>query len=742
MFSDIIHILLIADDAVEAARLSGEDDPLVSGWIEACLMTAICPSDDKEGFANLQPDGLQFPKFELTRVSCLSDGLAYLDSAGNSNPIDVVLVSLMLSDSQGLETFRRLHAHSPQLPVVVLTDSHDESLGVDAVRAGAQDYIVYDALQRSLFDYGLNHAMMGRWLARTLRAAVERQRVRRASHNLGSSRDPGAWQPERQKHMAFKASAGAQFEMQRQNEFLKNVIESLTHPFFVVNVDDYTVAIANAAARRLGVSVSAFDAGHLSVCHSERSEESSRCYEISHRRHTPCEGAAHPCPLQEVKRTGKPVVFEHVHYDADGKVQHVEIHGYPVFNAQGDVVQMIEYTLDITDRVRVNNALHESEDRFRRLVEESADGVMIVDADGILRFANPAAAKLLGHAEDELVGSVFGFPTVAGDTTEIDIVRRHHPREHSAPHKKRTASKRAFVARVAEMRVAETKWQGRRAYLATLRDITNRVRIEEAMACQALALARSNAELERFAYVASHHLQEPLRAVTSYTQLLLRRYGDQFDDEADKFAAFIVDGATYMSELLRDLMLYYQIDGDPRESSEQQIVDDTLSADALTAVDCEKVLELTLRRLDELIKAHRGVVKHGHLPIVKGDAKQLGQVFENLVGNAIKFHGNEAPQVYIAVEKREPKMLYARMGQRRDLSSMWVFSVRDNGIGIDPAYAERIFRIFERLNTRDKYPGTGIGLAICKKIIERHSGRIWVESEPGKGSTFYFTLPA
>jgi hypothetical protein len=222
----------------------------------------------------------------------------------------------------------------------------------------------------------------------------------------------------------------------------------------------------------------------------------------------------------------------------------------------------------------------------------------------------------------------------------------------------------------------------------------------------------------------------------------VRRYEDQFDDEADKFASYIVDGATYMSELLRDLMLYYQIDGNPRESSDAQIVDEALSSETLTDVDCEKVLELVLWRLDTLIKTHQGIVKHDHLPIVKGDAEQLGRVFENLVGNAIKFHGDEAPEVCISVEKREPKMQYARIGQRGDLSSMWVFSVRDNGIGIDPAYAGRIFRIFERLNTRDKYPGTGIGLAICKKIIERHGGRIWVESEPERGSTFYFTLPA
>ncbi len=707
MFDKLLHVLLIAECSKDIERPS--DDRCQSGisWILECLGGVINSSrmQPVDAVASLTWDSA---KFEVSWVSRLADGLTCLDEDDNANPIDIVLLALELPDSQGLETFHRLHTHSPDLPVVVLTDAQSEALGMEAVRAGAQDYVP---------DYLLKTEMAEGVLGRILWYAVER------------------------KHAAM-----ALMESEKQSGFLKNVIESLTHPFLVINVDDYTIAMANSAAMRLGVAASTLSADELSLCHAEHrgkphhSVQSSRCYEVSHGRCVPCDGLEHPCPLREVKDKGKPVMFKHVHYDEDGGVRHVEIYGYPVFNAQGDVIQMIEYALDITEQVSANNALRESEERFRRLVEESADGVVIVDGDGILRFVNPAAAELLEHTIDELVGSIFGFPTVAGDTTEIDIVRRRHPLHKRGASDGPAVSEQGVIARVAEMRVAETKWQGQRAYLATLRDITNRVRMEEAMAHQAQELTRSNAELERFAYVASHHLQEPLRTVTSYTQLLARRYKDQLDVEADKFISYIVDGATYMSELLRDLLLYSQIDISPGKLTPGQTAGlETPAPNAMTTVDCEEVLDMALWRLDELIKTHQGVVLHDELPRVRGNAKQLEQVFENLVGNAIKFHGDKAPHVYISAEKRSAAVS-ATIEAR--VASEWVFSVRDNGIGIDPAYAGRIFRIFERLNTRDQYPGTGIGLAICKKIIERHGGRIWVESELGKGATFYFTLPA
>ncbi|MBA3818666.1 MAG: PAS domain-containing protein [Deltaproteobacteria bacterium] len=223
-------------------------------------------------------------------------------------------------------------------------------------------------------------------------------------------------------------------------------------------------------------------------------------------------------------------------------------------------------------------------------------------------------------------------------------------------------------------------------------------------------LARSNADLEQFAYVASHDLQEPLRMVASYNQLLARRYKGKLGEDADEFIGYTVEGVTRMQRLINDLLAYSRVG---TRGGRQDVV------------DVEAVLADALANLQTSIAEHAAVVTHDPLPKVTGDQGQLIQVFQNLVGNAVKFHGDEPPRVHIGYEQ-------TRRGP--------TFSVQDNGIGIDPQYFERIFVLFQRLNARVDYPGTGIGLSISKKIVERHGGRIWVESAPGKGAKILFTL--
>jgi signal transduction histidine kinase len=244
------------------------------------------------------------------------------------------------------------------------------------------------------------------------------------------------------------------------------------------------------------------------------------------------------------------------------------------------------------------------------------------------------------------------------------------------------------------------------------REITERKRVEEMLAQQAHELARSNAELEQFAYVASHDLQEPLRVVTSHLKFLEGCCRGKLDSKADESIACAVDGATRMQMTIKGLLAYSRVG---------------MWGEDFEPTDCEAVLDQTLADLQVAIEESGAVVTHDPLPTVMADDLQLSQVFQNLIGNAIKFRGEESPCVHVSAWQEGDE---------------WVFSVRDNGIGIDPEYADCIFEIFQRLYTWEEYPGTGIGLATCKKIVERHGGRIWVESRLGEGSTFYFTIPA
>lgn len=262
-----------------------------------------------------------------------------------------------------------------------------------------------------------------------------------------------------------------------------------------------------------------------------------------------------------------------------------------------------------------------------------------------------------------------------------------------------------------EIKVAARTAELQEANINLSVELDERRRAEAKLARYAADLRRSNAELEQFAYVASHDLQEPLRMVASFTQLLAKRYRGKLDQDADEFIGFAVDGANRMQMLINDLLALSRVGtrGKPLEPT-----------------DCEALLSHTLTNLAAMLQETGAVVTHDQLPTVLADAVQLGQMFQNLLINALKFQGREPPRVHISAQRQDNE---------------WLFSVRDNGIGIDSQHQERIFAIFQRLHRREDFPGTGLGLALCKKIAERHGGRIWVESEPGRGSTFNFTIP-
>ncbi len=305
--------------------------------------------------------------------------------------------------------------------------------------------------------------------------------------------------------------------------------------------------------------------------------------------------------------------------------------------------------------------------------------VMLVAAICLLLIALTASAVILSWRQQQM---------------RFDLAR--HEFEEDLLHKANLELEERVTERTRELRL----------------EIAGHRQTEKALNESLEELSRSNADLEQFAYVASHDLQEPLRMVASFVQLLARRYRDQLDQDARDFIHYAVEGVTRMQRLINDQLSYALVGIDTRR---------------LEMTDANAVLAEVLVNLRPLIEEYRAEISQDVLPTVPVIHTQLGQLLQNLIGNAIKFHGEEMPRIHI--------------GARRE-GEVWLFSVSDNGIGIPREYFEQIFLLFKRLHSREKYPGTGIGLAICKRIVERHHGRIWVESEPGKGATFFFTLPA
>ncbi len=384
---------------------------------------------------------------------------------------------------------------------------------------------------------------------------------------------------------------------------------------------------------------------------------------------------------------------------------------------------------EIAEHKQTEERLRQLALQNRMILESAGEGVIGLDMDGNHTFVNPAAAKMLGYGVDELIGrhshlmwhhsKKDGSPYPEEECPMHVALRDrtvHHTRDEVFWRKDGT---RFDVEYTSTPIIDNDKIVGA---VLTFRDITSRKKIEEALKRsheelelrvmeRTSELARSNEELEKFAYVSSHDLQEPLRMVSSFVQLLAKRYKGRLDQDADDFINFAVDGANRMQTLITDLLAYSRVGRRGREFRE---------------VSSEAVLDHALLNLGTVIEQSGAVVTKDPLPVVTGDETQLVQLFQNLIGNAIKFCKGRTPRIHIAAEQKKNE---------------WFFSVRDNGIGIAPEYYERIFSIFQRLQSRQEYPGTGIGLAICRKVVERHGGRIWLESEPGLGSTFYFTLP-
>ncbi len=384
--------------------------------------------------------------------------------------------------------------------------------------------------------------------------------------------------------------------------------------------------------------------------------------------------------------------------------------------ASGSARGFFEINRDITARKQAEASLRESELRFRAVSETANEGIVSVDESGIVRYWNPGAARMFGRTADEIVGQPVALimperlrgshnsglkkylitreATLIGTTTELTGLRKNGSEF--------------------PIELSLSSWQTTKGLLFSgiVRDITERRNAARAIEAKTAELERSNQELEQFAYVASHDLQEPLRMVSNYTQMLARRYKDKLDADANEFIEFAVDGAKRMQALIHDLLEFARVGTRGKE---------------FKPVPGGQVAREAVANLTGAIEEAGADVVIDPLPTLACDATQLAQVFQNLIGNAIKFRRPDArPIIHVSARRSAPG---------------WVLSVHDNGIGIEPRHFDRIFQMFQRLHGRSEYAGTGIGLALCKKIVERHGGRIKVESEPGKGTTFSFTIP-
>lgn len=480
-------------------------------------------------------------------------------------------------------------------------------------------------------------------------------------------------------------------ELKRTNDFLNAIFENIPNPIFVKEAKDLKFVRINKAVEEL-------------IGYSKSELIGKNNYNLF-----PKEEADYFTSTDNISlNTGKLFVIdeEPIHTRYKG-VRLVETKKIPIKDSKGSPIYMLGIASDITEQKNAEKEMAE----FAAIVESSEDAIYSKSFDEIILTWNKGAEKIYGYTPEEAIGKSISIITPNEEMEGLrkipEALNRGEKVVNFEAKRVRKDGKQIYVSLTASP--IKGKDGVTTAISVIARDITESKNIGAEMIKISEELKRSNTELEQFAYVASHDLQEPLRMVTSYLQLLEKRYTDKLDQDAKEFIAFAVDGSKRMRTLIQSLLEYSRIN----------------RVKPFEVIDVNLMLKEVLENLSIPIKENNAIIKIDDLPVIFGDPILINRLFQNLIENAIKFHGTGNPEIFISGKKQNGEFL---------------FSVKDNGIGIPKEYMDKLFIIFQRLHTKAEYPGTGIGLAVCKKIVEKHGGKIWVESEVDKGSTFYFTI--
>lgn len=677
---------------------------------------------------------------DITRVETRADFISALDRGG----FDIILADYKLPSFDGLSALALARKKMPEVPFIFLSGTMGEELAIETLKNGAFDYVLKQRLVR---------------LAPAIRHALR----------------------EAEEHAERKKAEKANEELSRQNELILN---SASEGIFGLDLNGNHTFANSAAAQMLGYRVK-----ELIGKNSHKTWHHSRA-----------DGSPYPedeCPITSVCKYGiiRRVTNE-VFWKKDGTSLPVAYTCTPILEEDRLVGAVVTFR-DITRRKKEEEELKKHRQRLGQLVDERTAELRTANErleqqllerwqiEEALRLSKEilgARVRLMefanSHSLDEflsatldeveaLTGSTIGFYhflepdqvtlslqnwstntlknmcKAAGKGSHYDIaqagvwvdcVYERRPVIHndyaSLTHRKGMPEGHAPVVRELVVPIfrgdvikaimgvgnKSTDYGARDIEIASQLgdlswDVVERKRALEQLRTMSDELARSNSDLQQFAYVASHDLQEPLRVIGGFTNLLVRRYKGELDEKGREFLHYIAEGVLRMDALIKDLLEYSRVG---------------TKGINLKHVDICRAVDEAVSNLRSAVEESGAIVSCDELPTVVADASQITRLFQNLIGNAIKFRGKEAVKVHVSAERKD---------------KMWVFSVRDNGIGIEPGGLERIFAVFQRLHTREEYPGTGVGLAICKRIVERHGGSIWVESEPGRGSTFYFTIP-